>query len=181
MRILVLGNINAGKTTIANALAHVLGCPLISIDAYRVKYGKGDVESETEAQRRFIADVVATEDTIVECTGLGTLGRDLSAALKGQNGLAVIIDTPEGECLRRLGRKHFEAIPYPQSYREKESIEATIHRTQRELDNGGIFDLWRESCRGFVTLKGGESRIQESIDIILSAVVPHDNSGKREE
>lgn len=50
-----------------------------------IESNTADVESETEAPHRFIADVVATEDAIVECTGMGTLGRDLSAALNGQN------------------------------------------------------------------------------------------------
>lgn len=171
MRIFVLGNINAGKTTVAKILSHELGTPILSIDAYRVKYGKGDIASEKEAQSRFIADIVATENVIVECTGLGKLGRDLRAALYDQNSLVVFIDTPENECLRRLGDKHFNDIPYPPSYRKKESIEATIRRTQRELDNGGLFELWQDCCCNYVALNGEKNRIEESIGLVLSVVV----------
>lgn len=84
MRVLVFGNINAGKSVVVSALAELYpDTPVVGIDDYRCRFGDGSHEGDSLAMDRFGADAGDASDAIVE------------------------------KCLTRIDSKDFTATPYP--------------------------------------------------------------------
>ena len=96
MRIFVFGNINAGKTFLVSKLKddYFPNYPVLSIDKYRKKYGDNSIEKEIFSQDKFVEDVFKTKDCIVECTGLGPLGKKLYYKQPFKNDIILYIKTP---------------------------------------------------------------------------------------
>ena len=54
-KILLIGTLGSGKTTVAQLLARDTGFPYASIDTCRIRYGDGTVEGEERAWENFLA------------------------------------------------------------------------------------------------------------------------------
>ena len=71
MKILIIGNIGSGKTTLGKAIQEFTGFKFIQIDELRVKYLQGKVSEEYYCHYEFLKAIEAEQDLIVEFTGVG--------------------------------------------------------------------------------------------------------------
>jgi hypothetical protein len=70
-KILLIGTLGSGKTTIAQRLARDTGLPYESIDDCRIRYGDGTVEGEERAWENFLAACRKPAPGILEFSGMG--------------------------------------------------------------------------------------------------------------
>jgi hypothetical protein len=70
-KILLIGTLGSGKTTVAQRLARDTGFPYASIDGCRIRYGDGTAGGEERAWEHFLAICRRPAPGILECCGLG--------------------------------------------------------------------------------------------------------------
>jgi len=70
-KILIIGTLGSGKTTLAELLARDTGFPYASIDECRIRYGDGTIDGEEHAWEQFLAECRKPAPEILECCGLG--------------------------------------------------------------------------------------------------------------
>ena len=70
-KILLIGTLGSGKTTVAQRLARDTGFPYASIDGCRIRYGDGTAGGEERAGENFLAICRKPAPGILECCGLG--------------------------------------------------------------------------------------------------------------
>lgn len=151
MKILVLGNINSGKSHLADILAARLPhYTVIQLDAYRKAYSDGSMEGEKDATSRFIQDSIHTEHAVVECTGLGNIAVELQAKLPPKSYLVLVMGTPLSMCLDRVDMQKFASIPYPY---HQEDIRDTIKRLDAEIQSGSLQKLWEKQALFMQTIR----------------------------
>jgi len=141
MKIFVFGNINAGKSYSIRKIKanHFKDYPILSIDEYRKKYEDNTYEKEMLSQKKFVDDVFNTKDCIVECTGLGPLGKKLHDKQLYKNDVIIYVNTPVDICIDRIKDKDFSIVPYPPV---EEKMECTITRCAKEFSDNKLYDLW---------------------------------------
>lgn len=71
MKILVIGNIGAGKTTLGRKLSKLTNFPLIEIDKLRERYLHGNVSDEYLCLHYFLREAESDRSVILEFTGVG--------------------------------------------------------------------------------------------------------------
>lgn len=72
MKIFIIGNIGAGKSTFAKLLSKITGYKVFSIDNFRKKYNNlVSLQGENIANDIFKKTVIASENAIIETTGTG--------------------------------------------------------------------------------------------------------------
>jgi hypothetical protein len=76
-KILLIGTLGSGKTTIAQRLARDTGLPYESIDDCRIRYGDGTVEGEDCAWENFLAICREPAPGILEFSGMGPHAEDV--------------------------------------------------------------------------------------------------------
>jgi len=151
VRILVFGNINSGKSTLIKKLSkQFVDYPILKIDDFRIKFGKGTWETDDYAQERFVKSVKENHKCIVECTGLGPLGKKLLKVIKGKTDIMLYVKTPLDTCLKRLELKDFSSIPYPEV---EETLENTITRCQTEFDSGLLEQSWSNNVMKIIPIE----------------------------
>ncbi|NOY08713.1 MAG: hypothetical protein GXP33_07715 [Spirochaetes bacterium] len=152
MKIFVFGNINAGKTYYSNILHELYPAyKILRIDDFRIKYGKGDIDSDIAAQDKFAEAADATSEGIIECTGLGPLGQKLAKSCTNKRDIIIHIKASPEICLDRVKNKNFSKIPYPPF---EETIENTIIRCHRQLKNGALEKLWKGKIIEIIEAEG---------------------------
>ena len=72
-KILIIGTLGSGKTTIAELLAQDTGFPYASIDDCRIRYGDGTISGEERAGDHFLALCSASTPGILEFSGMDWL------------------------------------------------------------------------------------------------------------
>lgn len=115
LKVLLFGNLGSGKSHLAErSLQRFPAFELVSVDAYRRKYGDGTQEAERLAKDRFIRGVIQGRRQLIEATGLGETGQLLAKRLEtfGEPLLIVLLTTPLSVCLARLSERRWE-VPYP--------------------------------------------------------------------
>jgi len=70
-KILIIGTLGSGKTTLAEYLARDTGYPYASIDTCRIHYGDGTVSGEERAWENFLAICRKPAPGILEFCGMG--------------------------------------------------------------------------------------------------------------
>ncbi len=114
MKILIIGTLGAGKTTLARALSHEIGHPYTSIDDCRIGYSDGTIDGEETAWRYFLKVCSDPSPAILEFSGMGSyacLVRD--ALLSSKMPVAIIwIDVPHDLCIDRATKREI-IIPAP--------------------------------------------------------------------
>ena len=70
-KILIIGTLGSGKTTLAELLARESGFPYASIDTCRIQYGDGTVYGEERAREHFLALCRKSTPGILEFSGMG--------------------------------------------------------------------------------------------------------------
>ena len=70
MKILILGNIASGKSTITQKLKPILqDFEVIAIDDFRIQYGDGSMEAEENSKQIFFDAIVEYKNQIIEIMG----------------------------------------------------------------------------------------------------------------
>lgn len=163
MLVLVVGNINSGKSHAVRLIQKILPeYPVLSIDEYRKKYGDGTIEAEVKTRERFVNDVAASTDAIVELSGMGPLGTMLESIIPSKRSLVIHVAEDVEVCLSRLACKDFSTIPYPTV---EERLEDTIVRIDHEIKEGSLHHLWNAKCLAFITVQN-DDRIDETLAAI---------------
>lgn len=144
MKVLVCGNINSGKSYCIDLLTKIYpDFSIIQIDEWRKKYSDGTLEGEQKARQEFINAVINIENTFVELSGVGPLGKALSKEIESKSFIVLYIKESAEICLKRLPSKEFSNTPYPKF---SETIEDTIKRIDKELLNGELQTLWKDKA-----------------------------------
>lgn len=113
-KILVVGNICAGKTTLGQVLASQLGITHVGIDDCRRLRGDGSASGEAAAWALFLARAADSQPAILDCSGSGPFIDLLTNSLhrSGQAVAVIWVDTPLDVCLLRAAHRRFDT-PYP--------------------------------------------------------------------
>jgi predicted nucleotidyltransferase len=161
MRILVFGNINAGKSTVVEVLRDLHpDLPVISIDDYRKRFGDGSFDGDHKAMSVFTADASATKSCIVECTGLGPLGRQLQKALEPKSSIILHVRASPATCIERIIQKDFSSTPYPPF---SEALPDTITRCHSEFEAGDLETLWKSSAFWIFSVDGESTATERMV------------------
>lgn len=160
MLVLVVGNINSGKSHAVRLIQKILPeYPVLAIDEYRKKYGDGTIEAEVKTRERFVHDAAAHTNAIVELSGMGPLGTMLESIIPHKQFVVVHIEENLEVCLTRLASKDFDSIPYP---KYGETLENTIERIDKEIAHGELHKLWEAKNLAFFTVRN-DTRLDEAI------------------
>jgi len=141
MKILIIGNIASGKTTLGRKLSKQLGIPLIEIDKIREKYLHGKVSDEYFSLFHFLREAESDKSVILEFTGVGCHKYAVKRALElsGHKVLVIVCKTSNISILfQRLKNKKY-------SYKSPFNIEIRKHILfiERELKKDLDDNFWR--------------------------------------
>jgi len=146
MKVLVFGNLGAGKTTFALALKNQhIDFEYLAIDEFRQNFSDGTMLGEGMAKNNFIDSIDEHSNQIIEATGLGETAQLLFSKINGIECkvLVVILLTPLDICLKRLNERKWKT-PFPGTV--KDALELTA-KTNRLIQQGEIQKRWRTNNR----------------------------------
>ncbi len=145
MKIVVIGNICAGKSTLVNQIEK--GYRIVKIDDLRKKFGNGSFSKEYYCWALFLEACEDKSDAILEFTGCGIHIYAIKEALSDKDVKIIFVKTPLSICQERAKNKDFE-IPYPW----KSDIFETIRLLDVELNSLIETGFWKVD----LTLNGEE-------------------------
>ncbi len=178
MKLILIGNIGVGKTTIANLiLERYKEAEFISIDKIRKKHGDGTIEMENYCKDKFIEAIDLTAKfQIIELTGVGILGERLFKLLSNYNRpiLVFYLTAPLEVLLNRAKEKIWDT-PFPHG---KDNIPTAIGYTEDRY-NEGLADNLIAQCANsilFSLQNNNETKMKENLNIIFSKIESYRNS-----
>ncbi len=126
-KILILGNIGSGKTSLAQALSKATKIPHVGIDIFRASYSDGSPSGEALAWSHFLGKAAGAEPLILECVGGGPFFGLLKMALDESKSQLICfwVDTLPDFCLKRVAERGLD-IPYPDYGRPVEPVISAI-------------------------------------------------------
>lgn len=142
MKILLLGNIGSGKTTISKILAKKYPeWEYIAIDDFRKKLSDGTIKGDAKAKSTFVKNI--THDNkyqIVECTGLGRLGSSVFRRLQKYEGklFVIILTVPLDICVSRIKDRVWD-IPFPKNIAGGDELVKKLHKIYQ---SNFLFERW---------------------------------------
>lgn len=144
-KILITGNIGAGKTTLSRALAMRSGWPAFGIDDARRIAGDGTPKGEALAWAMFLERAQSSGDAILEYTGCGPNKHLVNESLRlsGCQVIKVALKLSVEDCFKRISERVWD-IPYPFP---KPPDEPLLQRIHLELE-----EEWRK--RSHLQLRG---------------------------
>ena len=134
-RVLLVGNIGAGKTMVGEQIAAQVAWPLVTIDGARRRCGDGTAAGEARAWAYFLGLATTPVNNVVEFSGSGPL-----APLLGQqftqvhdDVLVLWLSVSAATCNRRISERGL-AVPYPDFGVPIDNVVADLHdRLRREI------------------------------------------------
>ncbi len=111
MRILIIGNIGSGKTTLGKIIQELTGFKFIQIDEIRRKYLKEKISEEYFCLQEFLKNIEDNNNVILEFTGAGCHKFAIKRALEltGDSVLIFLCKTKLLSTLReRIEKKAFD-------------------------------------------------------------------------
>ncbi len=150
MKILILGNIGSGKTTLGKVAKEITGLPFVELDKLREEVKlDGRVSLNYLALYYFMQKAENRENIILECTGSGVHKYSVKRALEISSNSVEIIVCKNRDIktnLKRLERKNFNYIfPFPKDLKKH------IYDVQEELEKDLENKFW----------SWGKSRVRE--------------------
>ncbi|GAA5261793.1 AAA family ATPase [Methanocalculus sp. MC3] len=114
MKILIIGTLGAGKTTLARTLSDETGLPYIPIDGCRIRYSDGTIVGEETAWHYFLEACSDPSPAILEFSGMGPYACQVrDALLYSKLPVAIIwIDCLHDLCIDRATKREI-TIPAP--------------------------------------------------------------------
>ncbi|NJL31092.1 MAG: AAA family ATPase [Phycisphaerales bacterium] len=112
--VFVVGNIGAGKSTVAAALHKQLGWPLLQIDDYRTRFSDGSAAGELAAWAAWTRELQIEQNILAEFSGSGAFTYLVQHTLKTHRRryLLLWIQTDVDICESRLSGRTW-STPYP--------------------------------------------------------------------
>lgn len=163
-KILVIGTLGSGKTTVAQRLARDTGFPYASIDECRIRYGDGTVSGEERAWENFLAVCRKPASAILEFCGMGPrIGGVRDNLLDSAIPVSVIwLVFPLDTCIARASRRE-KKIPAPYEWAPVAASVPLIHDSiEFTWDT-----IWREP--GFHATRQ-EFRSTTSVEVMYSVI-----------
>jgi len=143
MKILLFGDIAAGKTTISKKIIQQYsGFELIAIDDFRRKFGDFTMKGETLALSEFLKALKKNKNQIVEASGLGKLGEDIYYKISkfNEKNLVVVLHIPVKTINERIKNRIWD-IPFPG---KQEKLNTIIQSVNLGIKFGKIPLVWSE-------------------------------------
>jgi|LSQX01.3.fsa_nt_gb adenylate kinase family enzyme len=172
MKLILIGNIGAGKTTLANLiLEKYKDAEFVSIDGIRKKHGDGTKEKEIFCKAKFIQAIkINIHFQIIELTGVGELSKELFTILAKykQPILVFHLIASESELLSRTKKKKWDT-PFPLG---KDNIPVAIKYTQEKFKEGLVENL-RAKCEHAIFVSLTNNNIQmmkQNLKIIFNKI-----------
>ena len=163
-KILIIGNLSSGKTTLGRELAKRLGFEILRIDDCRRLMADGSVSGEYRAWSKFAEYCESNKDCILEFSGGGphvfNIGRALE--LSGAKTYLIWLDATLDECIARSKERTFDS-PYPYALGDLTEL---IKHIDREIKTAWE-NVWTK--KGFKTLRiknPGRDNIQQAISLL---------------
>lgn len=174
-KVLVVGNIGAGKTTVASFLERITGWPRLAIDECRRQISDGSPAGELAAWGHFVREAQGGVPAILEFSGSGPnvylVKRALAAA--GSAVLVLWVKTPVEICISRLAGRAW-TTPYPDFGVPMETVVRDLD--QRLATELGAGTVWAESqvrtVDGAAPLLELQSAVEEVVRGWLGRVGP---------
>lgn len=149
LKVLIIGTLGAGKTTLAQALSQEIGYPYVSIDDCRIRYSDGTIEGEDAAWQNFLMACCDPSPGILEFSGGGPHVYEVRDSLhcSGMNILIIWIDMPHDLCIKRASKRSV-VIPAPFVWADIDFSVPAIHSSiivawERVWSTEPDFCAWR--------------------------------------
>lgn len=174
MKIIIIGNICSGKTTISKMLAKQFKVEHVELDEYRRKHNRlRTIDGENKAKRLFIDRANGHQKSIVEITGSGKTfdmikrSAELTICLEASNA------TIKKRVRERLESKKYRMPPFPKEWGA--DFNGTKEAMYRFIDfcNEALLDCSRD-----MTLNTDELTISEVCDEIVKEIKKKGLRGK---
>ncbi len=140
MKILIIGNIGSGKTTLGKKIQEHTGFKFIQIDDLREKFFEKKVSEEYYCLYQFIKSIEDNENVILEFTGVGCHKFAIKRALELSNDKIIMIYCKNRNfsiISERVKRKELnENFPF------NTDIEKHIEFIKEELNNDLLEEFW---------------------------------------
>ena len=165
MKILLIGNIGAGKTSIGSILADELKLPLVAMDDLRFRYSNGTIPGEYSALYQFMLACNDQNGCILEFSGVGCHKHSVKKALEdSKKSVSVVTILSEIDVIKkRLKDKKWP--PHPWSL----DLDNALLKIEKELKQDLDSRFWENTLLNHkvVILKNNqENNFDEIIKII---------------
>lgn len=141
VKIVVVGNIAAGKSELGSRVAAAFGWPHLAIDDCRRAHSDGSPAGELNAWAEFARATQSSGPQVLEFSGSGPMLQLVKRALSesGASVVAVWVDTPADVCLQRLSNRRWN-VPYPEF---GVPIESVVRELETRLaEEIGVSSSW---------------------------------------
>lgn len=169
MKILIIGNIGSGKTTLGKKIQEILGYKFIQIDELREKYFEKKVSEEYYCLYEFLKAIEDYDNVILEFTGAGCHKFAIKRTLELSNDNTIIIHCKNRDISlikERLRHKELrENFPF------NTDIENHIKFIREELDNKSLKEFWDLKNSIFLNIYMDNSYdLTESVNKIIKKI-----------
>ncbi len=121
MKVLIIGNIGSGKSTIMEVLQEMLGFKTVQIDKLRIEYSDGSFAGEYLAWSKFLEACENSLDMVLEFSGAGVHRHAVKQALSKSAFKVIFVSTSVNTCLKRVNAVQ-PLTPYPWKSNINETI-----------------------------------------------------------
>jgi len=145
-KLLIIGNIGAGKTTLGLSLQKETHLEIVPLDRLRQQYGDSTIVGEYLSYYQFLRACQNDSPSILEFTGAGFHKHAVRIAFQeGRHEIIVFyLSVSPGVCKERIRDRDWSNIPYPYSV-EPEKVLLGVHR---ELETDWEHNFWKWSQKG---------------------------------
>lgn len=169
MKILIIGNIGSGKTTLGKKIQELTGYKFVQIDELREKYLNNSVSGEYYSLHKFIKEIEDYENLILEFTGVGCHKYAIKRTfeLGNDNILVILCKTRNLDLiLKRIDDKTFSYI-HPFDLNPKEHSQYIRQELKQDLKD----NFW--NCEDFKFIEvfmDSENDLQLNIEKIREKI-----------
>ena len=140
MKILIIGNIGSGKTTLGKKIQEIMGYKFVQIDELREEYLEKKVSEEYYCLYEFLKAIEDNNDVILEFTGAGCHKFAIKRALELTNDNIIILHCKNRDFSLILERSKHKELN--KNFPFETDIEKHITFIKEELDNKSLEDFW---------------------------------------
>ncbi len=127
-KVLLIGTLGSGKTTLAELLARAFFIPYASIDACRVRFGDGTMTGEDCAWEHFLKLCKMPGPYVLEFSGMGPHAREVRDTLvQSATPVLVIWLVLPADICRARARQRKKTVPFPYPLAPVEYAVPAIH------------------------------------------------------
>lgn len=190
LRVLVIGNMGSGKSTVATLVSKRLGLRFFALDEFRTEHSDGSLAGEFLAKAEWFRQIQNHEECVLEFTGLGAGALLLKELLIASGVLIVKLSCPVEECLRRVQARSKENIEFFRLSdgleRDGDPVALTMRQSVAWLDQQYARkpDFWwppvAKSGSGYLELNSAElspSQLADEICACLTTDIERPSTG----